>query len=74
MSVPNHVPELTAKLFRKTLVADVTDYAENVKKSWTHKGRITWEDQRHKLTMLTSDDRIAEAIEEVAGFMAGFHE
>lgn len=74
MSVPNHVPELTAKLFRKTLVADVTDYVENVKKSWKHHGRITWEDQRHKLTMLTSDDRIAEAIEEVAGFMAGFHE
>lgn len=74
MTVPNHVEQLVKKLFTKTLVADVTDYADNAKKSWTNRGRITWDDDRHKLTMLTSDDRVAEAIEEVATFMAGFHE
>lgn len=74
MTVPNHVGSLIQKLYQKTLIADVTDYADNVKKSWLNHGRITWDDQRHKLVMLTSDDRVAEAIEECASFMAGFHE
>lgn len=66
MTLPGHVEQLTAKLFKNTMVADVTDYAENAKKSWTHNHKITWDDHRHKLTMVTSDDRVAEAIEEVA--------
>lgn len=74
MTVPSHVGEITSKLFKKTLVADVTDYSDSAKKSWSNNHKVTWDDQRHKITMLTSDDRVAEAIEEVAAFMAGFHE
>jgi len=74
MTVPAHTQEFINKLFKKTLVADATDVVDNVKKSW-HSGRkIIQDDGRHRLSMLSSDDRIAELIEEAATFMSGFHE
>merc|ERR1719379_448721 len=74
MTAPPHIGELVGNLFKKTLVADATDVVTNVKKVWNHNGHMKSDDTRHKLTFLSSDDRIAEAIEEVASFMAGFHE
>lgn len=56
------------------MVADVSDSKHDVKKSWNNKQHITWDNSRHKLVMITSDDRIAEVIEETATFMAQFHE
>lgn len=74
MTAPGHVADLTHKLFKKTLVADVTDVIQDVKKVWKNNGKMIADDSRHKLTMISSDDRVAEAIEEVATFMSGFHE
>ena len=74
MTVPTHEQELINKLFKKTLVADAADSVDNVKKSWSNGHKLIQDDSRHRLTFLSSDDRIAELIEEAATFMAGFHE
>lgn len=74
LTVPAHAGELISRLYSKTLAADVTDVVQNVKKSWLNKSKIKYDDTRHSLRFVSSDDRIAEAIEEVAAFMAGFHE
>ena len=57
---------LISKLFQKTLIADVTDYQSGVSRRYTKFGKMITEDSQHSLVMITSDDRIAELIEEVA--------
>jgi uncharacterized protein involved in tolerance to divalent cations len=57
---------LITKLFQKTLIADVTDYQSGVSRRYTKFGKMITEDSQHSLVMITSDDRIAELIEEVA--------
>ena len=74
LTVPAHTGELIGKLFSKTLAADVVDVVRDVKKTWLNSGKIVSDETRHSLKFVSSDDRIAEAIEEVAAFMAGFHE
>jgi uncharacterized protein involved in tolerance to divalent cations len=74
MTAPKLTGDLLNNLFKKTLVADAADVVSNVKKSWNNRGRIVWDNERHEINMLTSDDRVAEAIEEVAVFMNKFHE
>ena len=73
-TAPDSVSGLISDLFKKTLVADIEDVVTNVKKSWNNKGKIIWDDGRHYYKAISSDDRIAEAIEEVAAYMAKFHE
>ena len=57
---------LITKLFQKTLIADVTDYQSGVSRRYTKFGKMITEDSQHSLVMITSDDRVAELIEEVA--------
>lgn len=74
MTVPSHSDELIGKLYKKTMIADVADVKTDVKKSWNNNGAIKWDVYRHRLVMISSDDRIAEVIEETALFMAHFNE
>jgi len=48
------------------MVADVVDTQDHVRRSFVKHGHLDWNDYRHRLTMVTSDDRVAEVIEEVA--------
>lgn len=74
LTVPSHSDELIAKLYKKTMVADVADLKQDVKKSWNNHGSFKYDVYRHKLVMISSDDRIAEVIEETAVFMSRFKE
>ena len=74
LTVPAHAGELISRLFTKTLAADVTDVVQQVKKTWLNHGHVKSDETRHLVKFVSSDDRIAEAIEEVAAFMAGSHE
>jgi len=74
LTVPGHSDELVGRLFKDTLIADVADVKTEVKKSWNSRGSYKYDVLRHKLVMISSDDRIAEVIEETALFMAKFNE
>lgn len=74
MTMPSKSDELIANLYKETMVADVADVKQDVKKSWNNKRHVTYDESRHKLVMISSDDRIADVIEEVATFMAKFNE
>ena len=74
MTVPAHEQEFISLLFKKTLVADATDIVHNIKRSWNDNRKIKQDNTRHRLSFLSSDDRIAELIEEAATFMKGFNE
>jgi uncharacterized protein involved in tolerance to divalent cations len=74
MTMPSKSDELIAALYKDTMVADVADLKQDVKKSWNNNHHIKWDQNRHKLVMISSDDRIADVIEEVATFMAKFNE
>lgn len=58
---------IIGKLFQKTLIADVQDINHVYQRVYTTvEGKVlTTDENQHKLIMLTSDDRVAEAIEEV---------
>ena len=66
MTTAGNPETLVRNLFRETMVADVVDTQDHVRRSFTKHGRLDWNDYRHRLTMVTSDDRVAEVIEEVA--------
>lgn len=68
MTVENRqlAENLIYKLFQKTLIADVTDYQHGISRRYLKDGKMTFEEQQHSLVMITSDDRVAELIEEVA--------
>jgi len=57
---------LIGKLFKETMIADEWDH-QNVKRTYTAKGIEVTVDSHH-LIMVTSDDRVAEVIEEVAAW------
>lgn len=59
--------ELISKLFKDTMIADEWN-ALQVKRSFLKHGHQSYESDRHHLTFITSDDRVAEVIEEVAGW------
>lgn len=59
--------EMISKLFKDTMIADEWNYYQ-VKRSYTEHGQMTFENDRHHLTFVTSDDRVAELIEEVAAY------
>lgn len=64
---------IIAKLFQKTLIADVQDINHVYQRVYTTvEGKVLTQDEnQHKLIMLTSDDRVAEAIEEVGEYYSG---
>lgn len=54
-------------LFRKTLIADVEEYKSNLNRAYlSPQGAMVPIMNLHKIVMVTSDDRVAELIEEVA--------
>jgi uncharacterized protein involved in tolerance to divalent cations len=58
---------LITSLFRKTLIADVNEYKSNLNRAYLSKqGAMVPTSNMHKIVMVTSDDRVAELIEEVA--------
>lgn len=60
--------QIIAKLFQKTLIADVQDINHVYQRVYTRDGKLITDENQHKLIMLTSDIRVAPAIEEVAAF------
>lgn len=60
--------ELTSALFKKTLIADVADFSKVQKTFRTHISGSSKANTKtvevHRLVMLTSDDRVADLIEE----------
>lgn len=52
------------------MIADVQDINHVYQRTYTHDGHLDTDSSVHKLFMLTSDDRVAEAIEECATFYA----
>jgi uncharacterized protein involved in tolerance to divalent cations len=59
--------QLITRLFRKTLIADVEEYKSNMNRAFlSAKGVMVPIINMHKIVMVTSDDRVAELIEEVA--------
>lgn len=70
MTMNNDPSELISKLFKDTLVADEWNVVSSVKRSFLKHGHESYEDNRHHLTMVTSDDRVAEAIEVIVNYNA----
>lgn len=58
--------ELISDLFHKTLVADVEHYKQKVARTYIENGHEAIFTDVSRLVMITSDDRVAELIEEVA--------
>lgn len=63
--------ELISKLFKGTMIADEWNVVSSVKRSYMSHGHQTYDSEAHHLTMITSDDRVAEAIETVAAWYDG---
>lgn len=70
MTVNNDPVDLINRLFKSTMIADEWDILTGVKRSYVNHGHETIEDRSHHLTFVTSDDRVAEVIEEVAAWSA----
>jgi len=67
MTTDNDPSEMISKLFKDTMIADEWNYLQ-VKRSFTKHGHQSFENDRHHLTFVTSDDRVAEVIEEVVAY------
>lgn len=63
--------ELIAKMFHDTVIADEWNIKQSVKRSFAKNGNLNLDQNRHHLTMITSDDRVAEAIEMAADWSKG---
>jgi len=60
--------ELIKNMFHETMVADEWNVVSSVKRSWIKNGGLNYDQSRHHLTFITSDDRVAEAIETIAAW------
>lgn len=59
---------LIGQLFRKTLIADVMEYKQDISRAYlSPTGSMVPVNGLHKLVMVTSDDRVAELITELSG-------
>lgn len=58
--------DILTKLFQKTLVADVETITEGEKRQYLDNGKLVDAGTTFKIIGVTSDDRVAELIEEVA--------
>lgn len=63
--------ELIANMFHDTVIADEWNIVKSVKRSFAKNGNLNLDQNRHHLTMITSDDRVAEAIEMAAAWSEG---
>jgi uncharacterized protein involved in tolerance to divalent cations len=70
MTANDDPSELISKLFKDTMIADEWN-SKQVKRSYTEHGHMTFDIDTHHMTMITSDDRVAEVIEEVAAWFTG---
>jgi len=57
---------LVSKLFAKTLIADVEVIEQGEMRQWVENGKVVDAGMTFKVIGVTSDDRVAELIEEVA--------
>lgn len=64
--------ELISKLFKHTMIADEYNVVKSVKRTYTYHGHESFDGDRHHLTFITSDDRVAEVIEAVADWYNEF--
>lgn len=58
--------ELISQLFHDTMIADEWNVVSSVKRSFVRNGGLDYDSNRHHLTFVTSDDRVAEVIETAA--------
>ena len=63
---PVKAEDLISHLFHHTLVADVEHYKQKTYRSYVENGHEAIYGDVTRLVMITSDDRVAELIEEVA--------
>jgi len=70
MTIQQDPSDLISRLFKDTLVADEWNVVSSVKRSWLTHGHESYVDNRHHLTFITSDDRVAEAIELIVNYGA----
>ena len=63
--------ELIANMFHDTMIADEWNIVQSVKRSFTRSGKLNQDANRHHLTMVTSDDRVAEVIEMAGAWSEG---
>jgi hypothetical protein len=68
MTTTEDPSELLTKLFKGTMIADEWNVVSSVKRSFAKNGHEASDDTRNQLTFVTSDDRVAEAIEEIAAW------
>lgn len=69
MTTHDQPDELISKLFHETMIADEW-HVKEVKRSFLTGKKESYDD-RHHLTFVTSDDRVAEVIEECASWSKG---
>lgn len=50
------------------MIADEWNVVSSVKRSWLVNGHESYDQNRHHVTMITSDDRVAEAIEVIVPY------
>ena len=59
---------LIQNLFRKTLIADVMEYKQDISRAYlSSSGNMVPVNKLHKLVMVSGDDRVAELISELSG-------
>ena len=68
MTTSQNPDEIITKLFKGTMIADDWNVVKNAKRTYAPNGHITYDSNIHHMTMITSDDRVAEAIEEIAAW------
>lgn len=70
MTIKDDPNDVLSRLFKETMIADEWNIVSSVKRSWLNHGHESAESQRHHVTMITSDDRVAEAIELIVAYAA----
>lgn len=63
--------ELIANMFHETMIADEWNVMQSVKRTFARDGHLNQDQNRHHLTFVTSDDRVAEVIEMAAAWSSG---
>lgn len=59
---------LIQKLFKKTLIADVLEYKQDISRAYlSSSGNMVPVNKLHKIVMVSGDDRVAELISELSG-------
>jgi hypothetical protein len=70
MTINNDPSDMISRLYKETMVADEWNVVSSVKRSFLKDRKMTSESNRHHVTLVTSDDRVAEAIELIVDYAA----